>query len=174
MLMARPPCLFKKGKQVLENFMVSIICRPWICKNCWQCFLVQHPLFFTFFVHFCYFCTVKREDVYLTELQTRVFLLKVWHLTGVIFPSLLQLQKGITDLEDRKQKDLCNLRYKRKDELEKGKSSEIDIQREEECGICMEMNSKVVLPNCSHSLCLKCYRDWYALFSFFLAHGSLY
>lgn len=87
-------------------------------------------------------------------------MLKVWLLTGVIFPSLLQLQKGITDLEDRKQKDLCNLRYRRKDELERGKSSEIDIEREEECGICMEMNSKVVLPNCSHSLCLKCYRDW--------------
>ncbi|KAJ0084556.1 hypothetical protein Patl1_31122 [Pistacia atlantica] len=109
MLMARPPCLFKKGKQVSENFMVSI--------------------------------TLSLID-------------------GVIFPSLLQLQKGITDLEDRKQKDLCNLRYRRKDDLERGKSSEIDIEREEECGICMEMNSKVVLPNCSHSLCLKCYRDW--------------
>ncbi|KAK9186337.1 hypothetical protein WN943_026701 [Citrus x changshan-huyou] len=80
---------------------------------------------------------------------------------GVIFPSLLQLQRGITDLEDRKQKDLCTLRYRKKDELERGKSSEIDLEREEECGICLEMNSRVVLPNCSHSLCLKCYRDWH-------------
>ncbi|TXG46479.1 hypothetical protein EZV62_002960 [Acer yangbiense] len=80
---------------------------------------------------------------------------------GVIFPSLLQLQRGITDLEDRKQKDLCLLRYKRKDESERGKISEIDIEREEECGICMEMSAMVVLPNCSHSLCLKCYRDWH-------------
>ncbi|EXC01443.1 RING finger protein 141 [Morus notabilis] len=85
------------------------------------------------------------------------------HLAGVlavIFPSLLQLQKGITDLEDRKQKDVCNVRYKRKDESERGKLSEIDKEREEECGICMEVNSKFVLPNCSHSMCLKCYRDW--------------
>lgn len=79
---------------------------------------------------------------------------------AVIFPSLLQLQKGITDLEDRKQKDVCNVRYKRKDESERGKLSEIDKEREEECGICMEVNSKFVLPNCSHSMCLKCYRDW--------------
>lgn len=79
---------------------------------------------------------------------------------GVIFPSLLQLQKGITDLEDRKQKEVCTVRFKRKDELGRGKLSEIDMEREEECGICMEVNSKVVLPNCSHSLCLKCYRDW--------------
>ena len=78
----------------------------------------------------------------------------------MIFPSFLQLQGGITDLEDRKQKEACSLRYRNKDELERGKLSEIDIEREEECGICMEMNSKVVLPNCSHSLCLKCYRDW--------------
>ncbi|KAK2641184.1 hypothetical protein Ddye_022947 [Dipteronia dyeriana] len=79
---------------------------------------------------------------------------------GVIFPSLLQLQRGITDLEDRKQKDLCLLRYKRKDESERGKISEIDVEREEECGICMELSGMIVLPNCSHSLCLKCYRDW--------------
>ncbi|XP_062171331.1 E3 ubiquitin-protein ligase AIRP2 [Alnus glutinosa] len=79
---------------------------------------------------------------------------------AVIFPSLLQLHRGITDLEDRKQKEACNRRFKRKDELERGKLSEVDIEREEECGICMEVNSKVVLPNCIHSLCLKCYKEW--------------
>ncbi|KDP46504.1 hypothetical protein JCGZ_08476 [Jatropha curcas] len=79
---------------------------------------------------------------------------------AVIFPSIMQLQKGITDLEDKKQNEICNIRYKRKDELERGKLSEIDIEREEECGICMEIGSKAVLPNCNHSLCLKCFRDW--------------
>lgn len=79
---------------------------------------------------------------------------------AVIFPSLLQLQRGITDLEDRKQKEVCNMRYRKKDESEKCEVSEIEIEREEECGICMEMNSMVVLPNCTHSLCIKCYRDW--------------
>ncbi|KAB1224335.1 hypothetical protein CJ030_MR2G004234, partial [Morella rubra] len=81
---------------------------------------------------------------------------------GVIFPSLLQLQRGITDVEDRKQRETCAIRYKRKDETDKGKLSEIDLEREEECGICMEINSKVVLPICSHSLCMKCYRTWRA------------
>ncbi|XP_038893737.1 E3 ubiquitin-protein ligase AIRP2 [Benincasa hispida] len=78
----------------------------------------------------------------------------------VIFPSLLQLQKGITELEDRKQKEVCNARYNRRDEFGRGKLSEIDIEREKECGICMEFNGMVVLPNCNHSLCLKCYQDW--------------
>ncbi|WOH02017.1 hypothetical protein DCAR_0521404 [Daucus carota subsp. sativus] len=81
---------------------------------------------------------------------------------GVIFPSLLQLQRGISDIEDRKQKELCATKYKRREELDKDKLSEIEIEREEECGICMEMNSKVVLPSCNHTLCIKCYRDWHS------------
>ncbi|KAJ9185353.1 hypothetical protein P3X46_004996 [Hevea brasiliensis] len=80
---------------------------------------------------------------------------------GVIFPCLLQLQRGINDVEERKQKEIC-AKYKRKDEMDRGKLSEIDLERDEECGICMEMNTKVVLPKCSHSMCLKCYRNWRA------------
>ncbi|KAK4432288.1 E3 ubiquitin-protein ligase AIRP2 [Sesamum alatum] len=81
---------------------------------------------------------------------------------GVIFPSLLQLHKGITDIEEKKQRDICATKYRRRDEMEKGKLSEIEIEREEECGICMEMNTKVVLPSCAHSLCMKCYLNWRA------------
>ncbi|KAH7514618.1 hypothetical protein FEM48_Zijuj11G0108500 [Ziziphus jujuba var. spinosa] len=79
---------------------------------------------------------------------------------SVIFPSLLQLQRGITEVEERKQKDICATKYKRKDDFDKGKLSEIELEREEECDICMEMNSKVVLPNCNHSMCIKCYQNW--------------
>ncbi|KAF3787967.1 hypothetical protein EJ110_NYTH22001, partial [Nymphaea thermarum] len=78
---------------------------------------------------------------------------------AVIFPSLLQLQRGITDAEDRKQREACREKYKRRDDEERGKFTEVDIEREEECGICMELNSKVVLPNCNHALCMKCYPD---------------
>lgn len=74
---------------------------------------------------------------------------------GIIFPSLLQLQDGISDLECKKQKEVCSLRYSRKEQL-----SHADNEREEECGICLESTTKAVLPNCGHSLCLKCYRDW--------------
>ncbi|CAA2976893.1 E3 ubiquitin- ligase rnf8-A [Olea europaea subsp. europaea] len=80
---------------------------------------------------------------------------------GVIFPSLLQLHRGISEVEDRKQREICATKYRRANEMNKGKLSEIDIEREEECGICMEMNTKVVLPSCNHSMCMKCYRNWY-------------
>ncbi|KAK6943507.1 hypothetical protein RJ641_024609 [Dillenia turbinata] len=71
---------------------------------------------------------------------------------GVIFPSLLLLERGITEVEERKQKELWATKYRRKDDMDKGKLSETDREREEECGICMEMNSKVVLPHCNHSM----------------------
>ncbi|PKI34519.1 hypothetical protein CRG98_045056 [Punica granatum] len=67
---------------------------------------------------------------------------------------------GITDVEERKQKEVCATKYTRKDEADKGKLSVADLEREEECGICMKISSKIVLPNCCHSLCMRCYRDW--------------
>lgn len=81
---------------------------------------------------------------------------------GVIFPSLLQLQRGITDVEERKQQEVCVTKYKKRNEIDKGKLSEIDLEREEECDICLEMHSKIVLPNCCHSMCMKCYLTWRA------------
>lgn len=102
------------------------------------------------------------------------YLFSYWFLVlwlAVIYPSLLQLQRGVTDSEDKKQKAVCLERYRRRDDEENRHCSDIDIEREEECGICMETNSKIVLPNCNHAMCLKCYRDWYTSLS--LSHTAL-
>jgi len=52
--------------------------------------------------------------------------------------------------------------------------SEIDDNIEEECGICMEINTKVVLPTCSHAMCIKCYRDWYTFALPFLKYFGIF
>jgi hypothetical protein len=90
-------------------------------------------------------------------------------LAAVIYPSLAQLHEGINEVENKKQKAICIERYRRREEDHKRVISEIDDNIEEECGICMEINGKVVLPTCSHAMCIKCYRDWYisALFSLY-------
>uniref|UniRef100_A0A0D3GUL2 Zinc finger C3HC4 RING-type domain-containing protein n=2 Tax=Oryza TaxID=4527 RepID=A0A0D3GUL2_9ORYZ len=90
---------------------------------------------------------------------------------AVIFPSLMQLHEGINEVEDKKQKAICIERYRRRDEDQKMVISEIDDNIEEECGICMEINGKVVLPTCSHAMCIKCYRDWYTSSLFSLWHN---
>ncbi|KAL4310862.1 hypothetical protein GQ457_01G042260 [Hibiscus cannabinus] len=81
---------------------------------------------------------------------------------AVIYPSLLQLQSGVTNTEDKKQKAVRMERYRRREDEEYRQLNNVDFEREEECGICMEINSKIVLPNCNHAMCLKCYQEWRA------------
>ncbi|CAN6546443.1 unnamed protein product [Malus baccata var. baccata] len=95
-----------------------------------------------------------------TTMSTKERKASIREFYAVIYPSLLQLQGGVTDSEDKRQKAVCMERYRKRDDEESRRCSDIDIEREEECGICMETNSKIVLPNCNHVLCLKCYRDW--------------
>ena len=139
MLMGQPPCPLMKGKRALGNSMVQ-----------YNCFLqLFHAfIFFDWFVHY----------------------VSIFHyfLAAVIYPSLAQLHEGINEVEDRKQKAICIERYRRREEDHKRVISEIDDNIEEECGICMEINNKVVLPTCSHAMCIKCYRDWYLSFLFSL------
>lgn len=79
----------------------------------------------------------------------------------------MQLQSGVTSSEDRKQKKICDERYSKHDgdnndgDDDETQCSDIDIESEEECGICMEANDKLVLPKCTHAMCSKCYNDWY-------------
>ncbi|CAM0956949.1 unnamed protein product [Alopecurus aequalis] len=80
---------------------------------------------------------------------------------GVIFPSLLQLPSGITALDDKKQRRLCVDKFRRRD----ADVSQVDLERELECGICLEVNTKIVLPNCTHSLCLMCFEHCRAPFA---------
>lgn len=88
-----------------------------------------------------------------------VFMLQ-WLGAAYIYPSLQQLPGGITELEDMKQKAQCMERYKKKADEERGRLSELDQERELECGICMETNNKIALPACNHAMCIKCYREW--------------
>eukprot|EP00250_Pteridium_aquilinum_P008783 c18205_g1_i1 orf=201-935(-) len=39
-------------------------------------------------------------------------------------------------------------------------TSQQEVERERECGICFDDVPKIVLPDCSHALCVQCYRDW--------------
>ncbi|GLJ49110.1 hypothetical protein SUGI_1036040 [Cryptomeria japonica] len=84
---------------------------------------------------------------------------------AVIFPSLLQLEGGIKKHGRsciHKQKAVYMERYKKKVDEERGQLSALDLEWEEECGICMETNSKIVLPNCNHAMCMKYYQEWHA------------
>lgn len=73
-------------------------------------------------------------------------------MAAVIYPSLRQLQSGRVESKEETSS--------RKITEDEQKLSNEDLQRDEECGICMENCRDVVLPNCGHSMCLSCFKDW--------------
>ncbi|KAF5811926.1 putative transcription factor C2H2 family [Helianthus annuus] len=98
-----------------------------------------------------------------TTLSTHEKKASIREFYGFIYPSLMQLQSGVTNSEDRKQKKICDERYSKQDDNdgdEERRGSDLDIESEEECGICMEANDKLVLPICTHAMCSRCYNDW--------------
>lgn len=74
-------------------------------------------------------------------------------------PSLQRLHGNLGELDDAK---IENLEIGSFDRM-RGDSQvgSADLEREDECGICLEPCTKMVLPNCCHAMCIKCYRNWY-------------
>ncbi|XP_038987364.1 E3 ubiquitin-protein ligase AIRP2-like [Phoenix dactylifera] len=79
---------------------------------------------------------------------------------AVIYPSLQQLEGFLMEKDESKDRGRCKELMSRKRMEVWRKLSDKDMERENECGICMEICTKMVLPNCNHAMCINCYRDW--------------
>ncbi|XAR50286.1 hypothetical protein NMG60_11004571 [Bertholletia excelsa] len=81
---------------------------------------------------------------------------------AIILPSLQQFHSNSSEL-DLNQDEACGFEFEiavQKRIEEKIKLSDVDLEREDECGICLEPCTKMVLPNCCHAMCINCYHDW--------------
>ncbi|KAJ8758911.1 hypothetical protein K2173_002690 [Erythroxylum novogranatense] len=78
---------------------------------------------------------------------------------AVIYPSLRQLESELVEFEDNQINQKIDVLNKMRMENRR-KLVDNDIERDEECGICLENGAKMVLPNCVHSLCMSCFHDW--------------
>ncbi|KAL5552696.1 hypothetical protein UlMin_040097 [Ulmus minor] len=81
---------------------------------------------------------------------------------AVIYPSLGQLEGEIAELEDCNRRNQGLEALSRRGEEYQRKVYDKEIDRDDECGICMENGTKMVLPNCGHSMCICCFHDWNA------------
>ncbi|MBA0707756.1 hypothetical protein Goshw_010871 [Gossypium schwendimanii] len=79
---------------------------------------------------------------------------------SVILPSLQRLHGDLSELDATGEEDHCFEMVVKKKLDDKRKVSDMELEREDECGICLEPCNKVVLPNCCHAMCINCYRDW--------------
>lgn len=77
-----------------------------------------------------------------------------------ILPSLEVLEGGLTERAGIEQRLICKDKYQRRFNDETGHTFHDDLEREEECGICLENVTKIVLPDCNHSMCSRCYQEW--------------
>lgn len=80
---------------------------------------------------------------------------------AVIYPSLKQLEGDLIELtEDDNKQTRCCESMSRASIKDKKKIPQNKPERDDECGICLETCPKMVLPNCGHSMCISCFRDW--------------
>ncbi|KAL8042530.1 hypothetical protein ABFX02_09G057800 [Erythranthe guttata] len=80
---------------------------------------------------------------------------------GVILPSLEHLYDSSVELDSYEDEiNRFEMVTKKKTESNKRTCLDVDLEREDECGICLEACTKMVLPNCCHAMCINCYRDW--------------
>lgn len=84
---------------------------------------------------------------------------------AVILPSLRRLHYDLVELDYpvargcKGESSRMEILDQKKPENEVGFTN-LDLEREDECGICLEPCTKIVLPNCCHAMCINCYRDW--------------
>ncbi|KAM7464707.1 hypothetical protein LguiA_032828 [Lonicera macranthoides] len=79
---------------------------------------------------------------------------------AVILPSLQRLHHDWVELDNAKDESHVMKITGKKRVGDNGVTTNVDLEREDECGICLEPCTKMVLPNCCHSMCINCYRDW--------------
>jgi len=79
---------------------------------------------------------------------------------AVILPSLQRLHGSLEESKAAKEWNQ-GMESSGRNRLEgDGKLVNVNLEREDECGICLEPCTKMVLPNCCHAMCIKCYRNW--------------
>ncbi|KNA10058.1 hypothetical protein SOVF_147870 [Spinacia oleracea] len=79
---------------------------------------------------------------------------------AVIYPSLMLLEGNLIESEEGKKRTRSSDILSRNRVDDKRKLLDDDFERDDECGICMEPGTKMVLPTCGHSLCISCFQDW--------------
>ncbi|MFS7968256.1 hypothetical protein Hanom_Chr09g00795331 [Helianthus anomalus] len=96
---------------------------------------VQMRMSYSPAAHFFLFFVQWSSPVYddgTTTMSTHENKRILWY---IIYPSLMQLQSGVTDSEEKKQKKVYMEKYRKREDGDYNHRSDIDIEREEECCI---------------------------------------
>ncbi|CAI9761724.1 unnamed protein product [Fraxinus pennsylvanica] len=84
---------------------------------------------------------------------------KVQDFYAIILPTLLQLHHDFVAPDNTEDENMGPKSIGKK-RLGSGGLANLGTERDDECGICLEPCTKMVLPNCCHAMCMKCFNDW--------------
>ncbi|KAG2269440.1 hypothetical protein Bca4012_071735 [Brassica carinata] len=151
----------KSGVRLEMKLVCSNLAPFFIFLLQWMDFSCLLPRYFDFFHILIY--KVRSDGRWNLSRYGRKATIREFY--GVILPSLERLHINFSDLPGD------SLWYPNPKAITKKKNYDIegnrfimtnnvDSEREEECGICLEPCTKMVLPNCCHAMCIKCYRNW--------------
>lgn len=132
--------------------------------ECQRCPQKIGKLLYGSFMVFSSFCGFLLTTIRLYSLHLSWFeLLNAFNgefLAAVIYPSLRQLEGEFIELEDDTMTSQSTEVSTRKRVEGRRKPSDNDLERDEECGICMENCTRMLLPGCGHAMCHSCFHDW--------------
>ncbi|CAA2961669.1 E3 ubiquitin- ligase RNF8-like isoform X2, partial [Olea europaea subsp. europaea] len=81
-------------------------------------------------------------------------------IAAVILPSLQRIHNNFIEI-DSGNNDNHGLKSIIKKRLEgDNRFSNLETERDDECGICLEPCTKIVLPKYCHAMCINYYHDW--------------
>ncbi|KAK7330587.1 hypothetical protein VNO77_24783 [Canavalia gladiata] len=123
---------------------------PWMDCSC-SCLLSSHYNLFRVVVYKVH--TSGKPNIYSCGRKATIR-----DFYSVILPSLQRLHLDLNDIthdRDHNVEMVIN-----RNEEDKRKPCDLELERENECGICLESCTKVVLPGCCHAMCINCYNDW--------------
>lgn len=150
----------KSGVRLQMKLVCSNLAPFFIFLLQWMDFSCLLPRYFDFFHILIY--KVRSDGRWNLSRYGRKATIREFY--GVILPSLERLHINFSDLPGdsvwySNPKAIAKKNYDVEDN--RFIMTNVDSEeREEECGICLEPCTKMVLPNCCHAMCIKCYRNW--------------
>lgn len=83
-------------------------------------------------------------------------------LAAVVYPSLQQLEGfvNVSVQDNNSRTQFPEALGIKAIEGNRDLSGTNNVERDDECGICMECCTKIVLPDCGHSMCNRCFHEW--------------
>ncbi|XP_010478020.1 PREDICTED: uncharacterized protein LOC104757026 [Camelina sativa] len=149
----------KSGVRLQMKLVCSNLAPFFIFLLQWMDFSCLLPRYFDFFHILIY--KVRPDGRWNLSRYGRKATIREFY--GVILPSLERLHINFADLPEESMwfPNPKAITKKQQYDIEGSRfMNSIDLEREDECGICLEPCTKMVLPNCCHAMCIKCYRNW--------------